>query len=187
MPMDEKEQAEFDKMKKRAEAAEKRAETAESAFEAASKASAENERNYTMKLALHGAGITDPDDQDTVLTRYNKLPEEDRPDLAKWLGGDAKKDRIAGMVLSNARGKGAADDNKGAKSETKGAEKGTEKPPEKAGKSGASVRETPDEPTDSPSSTGGFTDAQIRAMSDDDLKKHMPAIRKGWADEKATR
>lgn len=47
----------------------------------------------TQREALLGAGVTDPEDQELVTWRWERLPEDKRPTLAEYVAGQAREDR----------------------------------------------------------------------------------------------
>lgn len=50
---------------------------------------------------ITAAGITDPEDVELVRYRHGRIPEGERPELAKWLEGAAKEDRYIGPLLGS--------------------------------------------------------------------------------------
>ncbi len=60
---------------------------------------------HRTRAPLLELGITNADDADTILQRYNKLDPDKRPELAAWLASDkgAKADRICARILADVK------------------------------------------------------------------------------------
>lgn len=177
------EQAAFDKLKTDLAKAIKAAADNEQRAVTAEAAAIQVKADADVSVALIAKGITDPDDRDTIMSRYNKIDPEGRPEFGKWLAKAEKADRIVSRIVADvtaqaAAGKGGGEDAPEGKAAGKGAEgadAGKAAKDEPAALPGAPAGKTAPAP-----GPKGWSPEKVLAASTDDIRANIETIRKEY-------
>lgn len=177
------EQAAYDKMAKALAAEQAARAAAETRATEAEAMTARVAGDAEVSVALIAKGITDPDDRDVILSRYNKLDPEGRPAFGKWFDKAAKSDRTVSRIASDvaasaSKGKGAEDTE--ATPEDK-AGKADPAPEGKAGKAEAApLPNAPAGKTAPAPAPKGWTPERMTNAPLDEVRKNIAEIRKEY-------